>query len=125
MFDALLNAIFSLCFPLLLLVGAIWAAGTLAGGENPIEVLKELFGCCFDHQRPGPNTLEEYAEELLENTPYENYEIYQPTASSDLNDELDEIRDQKRLAEIQYCVLTGKEKIIEREIEASSEYRDD
>lgn len=116
--NALFDAIVSLCFPLLLLAGAIWVAATLSDGENPLAVILDMFGL-LKHKMPGPTTIEEYAAELVGDT---DYQIYQPNPPT-LNDELDEIRDQKRLAEIHYCVFAGIEKIIEQEIKASARYR--
>ena len=115
------KAILGICTPLLILMAVIWLLGTIADGENPLDILKDLLGI-ENHCIPGPSTLEEYAAELMEGMPYEKYEIYVPS-QFDLYKQLQEVRSEKDVAKINYYVLSGAEEMLELELNASSRNR--
>lgn len=113
----MLRAIIGITTPLFLFIATIWFFATLFDGENPFEVIKELF-CGYQVPEGFQNTMDEYAKELIA----EGFVTRSPVVRCSLDQDLSDIRYRKDLAKIDYYVLSGKEKIIEKCIDERQSY---
>lgn len=108
------------------IMAALWASLTALEGENPLEIIGELF-------HP-PSSENQYNRWYLQDSsgqakpaPRQMDQVYnehtEPFSDPYSEETLEEIRYRKQVAKLYYDVFSGQEETVERVIEARSENR--
>ena len=117
----MLDIILSVCWPLLALLVILLVVCTLNDGESPISIIGEFLTYCREGKTRGA-TAYPNRKAVIDSQPI-CYQRDRPITYS-LNNKLDEIRHEKKLAKIKLCVLSGREKAVEKQIELHTRNRE-